>query len=201
MQEGARKPAEEILRGLETTSAKIRALAAAGYLRTEIRDLLGIRYQHVHKVLEDAGIGEGLQRTVEVSRILAVCNETRTPIVPQGGNTGLVGGQIPTQGEVLLSLTRMNRIRAVNIADDVLIAEAGVVLAQVQKAAEDVGRLLPLSLAAEGSCTIGGNISTNAGGVNVLRCDGSVCFVQNSIALGTWRALGTIAGGEVIGDY
>lgn len=104
-----------------------------------------------------------------VARILAVCNETHTPIVPQGGNTGLVGGQIPTSGEILLSLERMNRIRGVNIADNVLVAEAGVVLAQVQKAAEEVNRLFPLSLAAEGSCTIGGNISTNAGGVNVLR--------------------------------
>jgi FAD/FMN-containing dehydrogenase len=107
--------------------------------------------------------------TANVARILAICNETGTPIVPQGGNTGLVGGQIPTRGEVLLSLTRMNRIRAISTEDNTLIAEAGVVLANVQKAAGDAGRLFPLSLAAEGSCTIGGNVSTNAGGVNVLR--------------------------------
>ena len=107
--------------------------------------------------------------TVEVARILAICNETGTPIVPQGGNTGLVGGQVPTQGEVLLSLERMNRIRNVNVEDNTLIAEAGVVLANAQKAADQAGRLFPLSLAAEGSCTIGGNLSTNAGGVNVLR--------------------------------
>ncbi len=106
--------------------------------------------------------------TEQVSRILAICNETKTPIVPQGGNTGLVGGQIPTQGEILLSLARMNRIRAVDVQDDVIVAEAGVVLATVQKAADHVNRLFPLSLAAEGSCTIGGNVSTNAGGVNVL---------------------------------
>ena len=108
-------------------------------------------------------------RTENVARILAICNETGTAIVPQGGNTGLVGGQIPTRDEVLLSLARMDRIRAISIPDNSLIAEAGAVLANVQKAADEAGRLFPLSLAAEGSCTIGGNVSTNAGGVNVLR--------------------------------
>src|SRR5262249_14462565 len=107
--------------------------------------------------------------TDAVARILAICHETRTALVPQGGNTGLVGGQIPTHGEVLLSLARMNRVRSTSAEDNALIAEAGVVLATAQKAANDVGRLFPLSLAAEGSCTIGGNVSTNAGGVNVLR--------------------------------
>ena len=107
--------------------------------------------------------------TEQVSRILSICNETQTPIVPQGGNTGLVGGQIPTQGEVLLSLARMSRVRSVSAEDNTLIAEAGVVLANAQKAADEADRLFPLSLAAEGSCTIGGNVSTNAGGVNVLR--------------------------------
>ena len=107
--------------------------------------------------------------TGQVSRILAICNETLTPLVPQGGNTGLVGGQIPTQGEVLLSLERMNRIRAVSAVDNTLLAEAGVILAEAQKAASEAGRLFPLSLGAEGSCTLGGNLSTNAGGVSVLR--------------------------------
>jgi FAD/FMN-containing dehydrogenase len=107
--------------------------------------------------------------TKQVSAILAICNETKTPIVPQGGNTGLVGGQIPTRGEILLSLERMNRIRMVSAQDNALIAEAGVVLERAQAAAEEAGRLLPLSLAAQGSCTIGGNVATNAGGVNVLR--------------------------------
>jgi FAD/FMN-containing dehydrogenase len=107
--------------------------------------------------------------TAEVSAILAICNETKTPIVPQGGNTGLVGGQIPFHGEVLLSLTRMNKIRRVDTRANLLTAEAGVILANVQLAAEQANRLFPLSLAAEGTCTIGGNLSTNAGGVNVLR--------------------------------
>jgi len=107
--------------------------------------------------------------TRAVSEILAVCHETATPIVPQGGNTGLVGGQIPFDGEILLSLSRMNRIRTLDTDGHALVVEAGVVLANAQKAASDANLLFPLSLAAEGSCTIGGNISTNAGGVNVLR--------------------------------
>jgi FAD/FMN-containing dehydrogenase len=107
--------------------------------------------------------------TEQVSRILGVCFETGTPVVPQGGNTGMVGGQIPTRGEVLLSVTRMNRIRSVSQNDNALVAEAGVILAEVQRAADAAGRLFPLSLGAEGSCTIGGNLSTNAGGVAVLR--------------------------------
>jgi FAD/FMN-containing dehydrogenase len=109
------------------------------------------------------------QTTAEVSAILAICNETRTAIVPQGGNTGLVGGQIPLNGEVLLSLTRMNRVRSVDAAAGAMICEAGVILADAQNAALEAGRYFPLSLAPEGSCTIGGNLSTNAGGVNVLR--------------------------------
>jgi FAD/FMN-containing dehydrogenase len=107
--------------------------------------------------------------TDQVAHIAQICNETRTPLVPQGGNTGLVGGQIPASGEVLLSLVRMNRIRRVSPEENLIIAEAGVVLATAQSAASEARRLLPLSLAAEGSCTIGGNISTNAGGVHVLR--------------------------------
>jgi FAD/FMN-containing dehydrogenase len=107
--------------------------------------------------------------TAAIARILAICNQTRTSITPQGGNTGLVGGQIPVSGEVLLSLERMKRIRRVSADENLLVAEAGVVLAEVQQAATAAGRLFPLSLAAEGSCTIGGNISTNAGGVHVLR--------------------------------
>jgi FAD/FMN-containing dehydrogenase len=107
--------------------------------------------------------------TDHVKQILGICAETGTAIVPQGGNTGLVGGQIPTHGEVLLSLARMNVIRAVSPAENTMVAEAGVILANAQKAAEDVGRIFPLSIAAEGSCTLGGNVSTNAGGVSVLR--------------------------------
>jgi FAD/FMN-containing dehydrogenase len=107
--------------------------------------------------------------TSEVSAILAICNETATAIVPQGGNSGLVGGQIPFDGEVILSLERMNRLRALDAAAHTMTVEAGMILASAQKAADDAGLLFPLSLAAEGSATIGGNLSTNAGGVAVLR--------------------------------
>lgn len=104
----------------------------------------------------------------EVAALVRLCAQAGAAITPQGGNTGLVAGQIP-QGEVLLSTVRMNRIRAIDAANDSLVAEAGVVLAAVQQAAADSGRRFPLSLASEGSATIGGLISTNAGGVHVMR--------------------------------
>jgi FAD/FMN-containing dehydrogenase len=106
--------------------------------------------------------------TNEVAAVVGICAESGTPITPQGGNTGLVGGQIP-QGEILLSLERMRAVREVDVADDVLVCEAGVTLAAAHEAAAVAGRRFPLSLASEGSATIGGNVSTNAGGVAVLR--------------------------------
>jgi FAD/FMN-containing dehydrogenase len=106
--------------------------------------------------------------TEEVADVVRLCAAAGAAITPQGGNTGLVGGQIPA-GEVLVSLKRMNRIRSIDAANDSLIAEAGVVLNAVQQAARDSHRLFPLSLASEGSATIGGLVSTNAGGVHVLR--------------------------------
>src|SRR6187549_1291970 len=104
----------------------------------------------------------------EVQAILKLANDTKTPLVPQGGNTGLVGGQIPFDGELIVSLTRLDRIREIDAASNTMVCEAGVVLAKAQDAAADSDRLFPLSLGAEGSCTIGGNLSTNAGGVQVL---------------------------------
>jgi FAD/FMN-containing dehydrogenase len=104
----------------------------------------------------------------EVAAIVKLANETSTPIVPQGGNTGLVGGQIPHHGELLLSLTRLDRIREVDATSNTMTCEAGVVLVKAQDAAAAVDRLFPLSLGAEGSCTIGGNLSTNAGGTSAL---------------------------------
>jgi FAD/FMN-containing dehydrogenase len=104
----------------------------------------------------------------EVAAILRLANETGTPIVPQGGNTGLVGGQIPQGGELVLALTRLDRIREVDAASNTMTCEAGVVLMKAQQAAFEADRLFPLSLGAEGSCTIGGNLSTNAGGTGAL---------------------------------
>jgi FAD/FMN-containing dehydrogenase len=104
----------------------------------------------------------------EVAAILELANATATPIVPQGGNTGLVGGQIAHGGELVLSLARLDRIREVDAGSNTMTCEAGVVLAKAQAAAADADRLFPLSLGAEGSCTIGGNLSTNAGGTAAL---------------------------------
>ena len=104
----------------------------------------------------------------EVADILRLAHATRTAVVPQGGNTGLVGGQIALDGEIVLSMTRLDRIREVDPVSNTITCEAGVVLANAQRAAADADRLLPLSLGAEGSCTIGGNLSTNAGGTAVL---------------------------------
>jgi FAD/FMN-containing dehydrogenase len=108
--------------------------------------------------------------TKEVAAVLALCNEARVGVVPQGGNTGLVGGQTPDSSgdQIILSTQRLRAIREVDLDGDVMICEAGVTLAEAQAAALAAERLFPLSLAAEGSCTIGGNVSTNAGGVTVI---------------------------------
>lgn len=106
----------------------------------------------------------------EIAAILRLASETGTAIVPQGGNTGHVAGQIPRAGmaDVVLSLERLNRIRDIDPVGNVIVADAGCILADIQRAAEGVDRLFPLSLGAEGSCRIGGNLSTNAGGTAVL---------------------------------
>src|ERR671918_762095 len=109
--------------------------------------------------------------TAEVAAVLELCHTYDVPVVPQGGNTGLVGAGVPDgSGRMaVLSLGRLNRIREVDPLNDTITAEAGCVLEAVQNAAAEVGRLFPLSLGAQGSCQIGGNIASNAGGVNVLR--------------------------------
>ena len=126
---------------------------------------------------EPRGLWHGRARAVlrpgsvgEVSRLLALCNAQRVPVVPQGGNTGLVGGQTPDEGgeAVVLSLARLNRVREIDPQSNTMTVEAGLTLAGAQAAAEGAGRLFPLSLASEGSCTIGGNLATNAGGTAVI---------------------------------
>ena len=118
--------------------------------------------------------------TEEVAAVVKLCAETHTGVVPQGGNTSLCGGATPLAGQdaerylpggaqIVLNLSRMNRVRSVDAVNNTITAEAGCVLAELQRAASDAGRLFPLSLAAEGSCEIGGNLSTNAGGTAVLR--------------------------------
>jgi len=109
--------------------------------------------------------------TAEVAEVVRVCAGSRTAIVPQGGNTGLCGAATPDASgtQIVLNLSRMNRVREVDARNNTMTAEAGCVLANLQRAAEEAGRFFPLSLAAEGSCEIGGNLSTNAGGTAVLR--------------------------------
>ncbi len=108
------------------------------------------------------------ETTDEVAAVVKACVSAGVPIVPQGGNTGSVAGAIP-HGDVLLSLKRMNRIRDIDAADYTITVDAGVILATVHAAALEVDRFFPLSIGSEGSCTIGGNVSTNAGGTAVLR--------------------------------
>ncbi len=109
--------------------------------------------------------------TAEVAAVLKLCHAHRVAVVPQGGNTGLVGGSTPDDSgrQLVLSLQRMKQVRSIDVANASLTAEAGCVLAEVQAAAAGAGMLFPLSLAAEGSCTLGGNLATNAGGTQVLR--------------------------------
>jgi D-lactate dehydrogenase (cytochrome) len=109
--------------------------------------------------------------TTEVAAVVSIAATAQVPVVPQGGNTGLVGGQVPPEDgrALLVNLTRMNRIRDLDPVDNTITVEAGCLLASVQAAAAEADRLFPLSLAAEGSCQIGGNLSTNAGGIHVLR--------------------------------
>jgi FAD/FMN-containing dehydrogenase len=113
-----------------------------------------------------------LPRSVEqISRVVRLCNERRIGVVPHGGNTGYCGGATPDESgnQIVVALRRLNRIRNVDALNYSLIAEAGCILADVQRAADDAERFFPLSLGSEGSCQIGGNLSTNAGGLSVLR--------------------------------
>jgi len=106
--------------------------------------------------------------TIQVAQIMKYCHQSGVPVTPQSGNTGLVGGGVPNGG-IILSLNRMNTIREIDAVNNTMTVDAGCILSHAQTAAENVSKLFPLSLAAEGTCQIGGNLSTNAGGVQVLR--------------------------------
>lgn len=157
--------------GLSTTEIRARLAAIVGekYVLTEtvdtdpyLKEPRGLFTGATPAVVEP-------KTTAEVSAILAFADRNGLKIVPQGGNTGLVGGQIPIDGtEIVLSLRRMDAVREIDSTSDTMTVEAGVTLLRCQEAAASVDRLFPLSLAAEGSCTIGGNISTNAGGTQVV---------------------------------
>ena len=139
------------------------ALRAEADIAPHLRELRGLWAGRTPLVLKPGSVGE-------VSRILKLATETRTPIVPQGGNTGLVGGQVPhaTGDEIVVSLSRLNRVREIDTLSNTVIAEAGVVLEALHRAVDAVDRMFPLSLASQGSCQLGGNLSSNAGGTAVL---------------------------------
>lgn len=159
------------------------ALSLDPALVRRFADIVGARYALTSEqdispyLIEPRGLWHGRTSLVlrpgsvnEVSRIMRLASDTRTPIVPQSGNTGLVGGQVPDAGggQVVLSLSRLNRIREVDLLSNTVTAESGVVLQTLREAAAEADRLFPLLLAAQGSCQIGGNLSSNAGGTNML---------------------------------
>ena len=150
--------------------ARFTAVVGAKYALTADADMAAYAAEPRGLFGGRAGLVLRPSTTDEVSRILKLATDTLTPIVPQGGNTGLVGGQTPdsTGREVIVSLSRLNRIREIDAASNTITAEAGVILQTLQEAAAEEGRLFPLSLASQGSCQIGGNLSSNAGGTGVL---------------------------------
>ncbi|NOJ45467.1 FAD-binding oxidoreductase [Bradyrhizobium archetypum] len=148
--------------------AKFRAIVGDKYAVTDAADIAPY-------VTEERDLFHGRSplvlrpgSTAEVSAICKLASEHRIALVPQGGNTGLVGGQTPHNGEVVVSMRRLDKIREIDPASNTMTCEAGVVLQVAQQRAAEVDRLFPLSLGAEGSCTIGGNLSTNAGGTAAL---------------------------------
>jgi len=150
---------------------RLREILGADALLTEAADCAPFLTDH-RGLYHGRALAVVLPRSIaQVSDLLAWCNAARVGVVPHGGNTSYCGGATPDESgrQVVLALKRLNRIRSVDAANDALTAEAGCLLAQVQQAADDAGRFFPLSLGSEGSCQIGGNLSTNAGGTNVLR--------------------------------
>ena len=148
--------------------AKFRAIVGDKYAVTDAADIAPY-------VTEERDLFHGRSplvlrpgSTAEVSAICKLASEYKIALVPQGGNTGLVGGQTPHNGEVVVSLRRLDKIREIDPASNTMTCESGVVLQIAQQRAAEVDRLFPLSLGAEGSCTIGGNLSTNAGGTGAL---------------------------------
>jgi D-lactate dehydrogenase (cytochrome) len=152
-----------------TTIERLSAIVGSRYCLTQADDLAPYlkEWRGLYHGTADLALLPG--STAEVAAIVQICAETSTNLVPQGGNTGLVGGAVAERGSVIISLSRLNRIRAIDPANFTLTAEAGMTLARVQQAAAEHGLFYPLSLASEGSCQIGGTLSTNAGGTNVLR--------------------------------
>ncbi|MDR3214373.1 MAG: FAD-binding oxidoreductase [Azoarcus sp.] len=151
--------------------ARLTAIVGAKHVLTGATDIAPFLTDHRGRYHGRALAVAQPATTAEVSAVVSACAEAGVAMVPQGGNTGLCGGAtpLPDGASLVINLSRLARIRALDAANDTLCVEAGCTLAAVREAAAAVGRLFPLSLAAEGSCEIGGNLSTNAGGVQVLR--------------------------------
>jgi D-lactate dehydrogenase (cytochrome) len=150
---------------------RLRALLGADGLLSEPQDCAPFLVDHLGRCRGSALAVAQPRSMLQVAQLLEFCEAERIGVVPHGGNTSYCGGAIPDDSgrELVLSLRRLNRIRSVDPENYSLVAEAGCILAQVQAAAEAAGRFFPLSIGSQGSCQIGGNLSTNAGGVNVLR--------------------------------
>jgi len=147
---------------------KFRAIVGEKYALTDAEDVAPYVTEERDLFFGHSPLVLRPQSTPEVAAICKLASDNKIALVPQGGNTGLVGGQTPHNGEVIVSMRRMDRIRSVDSESNTMTCEAGVVLQVAQRSAADVDRLFPLSLGAEGSCTIGGNLSTNAGGNSAL---------------------------------
>jgi len=148
--------------------ARLQSAIGADHVLTDPADMAG-------RLIEDRGLFNGFAlavvrpaNTSEVAKCVGLCHAAGVPIVPQGGNTGLVGGGVPDGGVIVIT-QRLNRIRETDPLNATMTVEAGCILSEIQTAADKIGALFPLSLASEGSCQIGGNLSTNAGGTAVLR--------------------------------
>lgn len=165
----------------QSTPAATLVVGAQTALLSQLADAIGTAHVLTNpadmggRLTEDRGLFTGTAlavlrpgSTAEVAECLRLCNAAGVPVVPQGGNTGLVGGGVPVGG-VVLTTDRMNRIRDIDTTNATMTVDAGCILANIQQAADEVNALFPLSLASEGSCQIGGNLATNAGGTAVLR--------------------------------
>ncbi|HWW20925.1 MAG TPA: FAD-binding oxidoreductase [Steroidobacteraceae bacterium] len=150
---------------------ELQSLIGSDSVLTHADDMAPLMTDH-RRLYQGRALAVALPRTVEeVSRVVGWCNQRRIGLVPQGGNTGYCGGATPDESgeQLVLLLRRLNRIRAIDPQNFSMTAEAGCVLAHLQQAADAVDRFFPLSLGSEGSCQIGGNLATNAGGLNVVR--------------------------------
>ena len=151
--------------------ADLTDIVGADSLLTQPADVAPYLVDH-RQLYHGKALAVALPRSVEqISRLLSFCNEHRIAVVPHGGNTGYCGGATPDESgsQLVLSLKRLNRVRSIDPLNYSIVAEAGCLLANIQRAADDAERFFPLSLGSEGSCQIGGNLSTNAGGTSVLR--------------------------------